>query len=45
MALEGLLGHASALLIVSAVTVHMVVHLHEELGYSLAFAAFAVRTS
>jgi MFS family permease len=36
------LGHASAVLIVSAVTVHMVPHLHEGLGYSLATAGSVV---
>ncbi|OAI38653.1 hypothetical protein AYO38_01960 [bacterium SCGC AG-212-C10] len=36
------LGHGSALLIVSAVTVHLVVHVHENLGYSLGFAGFVV---
>lgn len=36
------LGHASALLIVSAVIVHLVVHVHENLGYSLSFAGFVV---
>lgn len=32
------LGHASALLIVSAVMVHMVIYVNEELGYSLGVA-------
>lgn len=32
------LGHSSALLVVSAVMVHMVPHLHESLGYSLTTA-------
>jgi sugar phosphate permease len=36
------LGHGSALLVVSAVMVHMVVHLTERLGYSLAQAAGVV---
>jgi sugar phosphate permease len=35
-------GHGSALLIVSAVSVHLVLHLEDDLGYSLAFAAVAV---
>ncbi len=40
------LGHASAVLIVSAVTVHLIVHLTEGLGYSLQAAAsvFALMT-
>ena len=33
------LGHASALLVVSAVMVHVVVHVNESLGYSLSQAA------
>jgi sugar phosphate permease len=36
------LGHGSALLIVSAVSVHVVLHLEEDLGYSLALASLAV---
>jgi sugar phosphate permease len=36
------LGHTSALLIVSAVTVHAVPHLTENLGYSLAAASLVV---
>ncbi len=36
------LGHSSALLIVSAVSVHLVAHLHENLGYSLGTAALVV---
>ena len=36
------LGHGSALLVVSAVTVHLVPHLHESLGYSLSTAGFIV---
>ena len=36
------LGHGSALLIVSAVNVHLILHLEEELGYSLALASLAV---
>ncbi len=36
------LGHGSALLVVSAVLVHMVVHVTERLGYSLAQAATVV---
>ena len=36
------LGHASALLVVSAVMVHLVLHLTESLGYSLATAAWVV---
>jgi MFS family permease len=36
------LGHASALLIVSAVMVHLVLHLNENLGYSLTTAALFV---
>jgi MFS family permease len=36
------LGHASALLIVSAVMVHLVPHLHENLGYTLGAAALVV---
>lgn len=36
------LGHGSALLAVSAVLVHMVVHVTEQLGYSLAQAATVV---
>ncbi len=32
------LGHAAALLVVSAVLVHMVLHVHENLGYSLGVA-------
>ena len=41
------LGHASAVLIVSAVTVHIIVHLNEGLGYSLQAAAsvFALMTA
>ena len=36
------LGHGSSLLIVSAVSVHLVLHLEEDLGYSLALASLAV---
>ena len=36
------LGHGSALLVVSVVTVHLVAHLHEDLKYSLAAAGFVV---
>jgi MFS family permease len=36
------LGHASALLIVSAVMVHLVLHLNENLGYSLTAASLVV---
>lgn len=36
------LGHGSALLIVAAVQVHVVLHLNEELGYSLALASLAI---
>jgi MFS family permease len=36
------LGHGSALLVVSAVMVHMVIHVTERLGYSLAQAATVV---
>lgn len=36
------LGHGAALLIVSAVMVHLVAHLNENLGYSLATAALVV---
>lgn len=36
------LGHASALLIVSAVQAHMLIHLTENLGYSLATAGLAL---
>ena len=36
------LGHGSALLVVSAVNVHLVLHLTEDLGYSLAFASLVV---
>ena len=36
------LGHGSALLIVSAVNVHVVLHLTEDLGYSLALASLVV---
>jgi sugar phosphate permease len=36
------LGHGSALLIVSAVSVHLILHLEEDLGYSLALASLAV---
>lgn len=35
-------GHASALLVVSAVTVHLVAHVSDGLGFSLQRAAFAV---
>ena len=35
-------GHGSALLIVAAVQVHLVLHLEDDLGYSLALAATAV---
>ena len=35
-------GHASALFIVSAINVHLVSHLHEDLGYSLGTAAWFV---
>ena len=36
------LGHGSALLIVSAVNVHLILHLEDDLGYSLALASLAV---
>jgi MFS family permease len=36
------LGHGSALLIVSAVNVHLILHLTEHLGYSLAVASLVV---
>ncbi len=36
------LGHGASLLVVSAVQVHMVAHLHESLGYSVAKAAVMV---
>jgi len=36
------LGHAAALLVVSAVMVHLVVHVNENLGYSLGTAALVV---
>jgi MFS family permease len=36
------LGHGSALLIVSAVIVHVVSHLHDDLGYSLGAASLVV---
>jgi len=36
------LGHASALLVVSAVMVHLVIHVNENLGYSLTEAGFVV---
>ena len=36
------LGHASALLVVSALMVHLVLHLTEDLGYSLGRAALVV---
>jgi MFS family permease len=36
------LGHGSALLIVSAVNVHLILHLTEQLGYSLALASLVV---
>jgi MFS family permease len=36
------LGHASALLVVSAVMVHLVLHLNENQGYSLTMAGFVV---
>ncbi|GAB4323941.1 MAG: MFS transporter [Dehalococcoidia bacterium] len=36
------LGHASALLVVSAVMVHLVLHVNENLGYSLRAAGFVV---
>jgi MFS family permease len=36
------LGHGSALLVVSAVLVHLIVHVNERLGYSLAQAATVV---
>jgi sugar phosphate permease len=36
------LGHGSALLIVSAVNVHVILHLTEKLGYSLALASLVV---
>ena len=35
-------GHGAALLIVSAVTVHLVAHVHENLGYSLGQASFVI---
>jgi MFS family permease len=36
------LGHASALLVVSVVQVHLIAHLHEDFGFSLASAATVV---
>jgi MFS family permease len=36
------LGHGSALLVVSAVNVHVISHLNESLGYSLAQASLAI---
>ena len=36
------LGHASALLVVSAVTVHLILHLTENLGYSIRTAGLVV---
>jgi sugar phosphate permease len=36
------LGHAFSLLVVSAVNVHAITHMKEELGYSLAQAAFII---
>lgn len=36
------LGHGSALLIVSAVNVHLVLHLNEDLGYSLGLASVVI---
>jgi len=36
------LGHASALLVVSAVMVHLVLHINEQLGYSLGTAAIVI---
>jgi sugar phosphate permease len=36
------LGHGSALLVVSAVNVHLIVHLNEDLGYSLSLASLMV---
>jgi sugar phosphate permease len=38
------LGHGSALLIVSAVNVHIVLHLTDDLGYSLSLASLVVAT-
>ena len=38
------LGHSSALLVVSAVMVHLVLHINEQLGYSLGTAAIVVAT-
>ncbi len=36
------LGHAAALLVVSAVMVHLVLHINEQLGYSLGTAAIVI---
>ncbi len=36
------LGHSASLLVVQAVNVHLIVHLNESLGYSLATASLAV---
>ena len=36
------LGHGFALLVISAVQVHLVAHLNEELGYSLGFASVII---
>ena len=36
------LGHSASLLVVQAVNVHLIVHLNESLGYSLAAASLAV---
>ena len=36
------LGQASALLVIGALMVHLVIYIHEDLGYSLALAAFAI---
>lgn len=36
------MGQASALLVIGALMVHLVVYIHEDLGYSLGLAAFAI---
>ena len=36
------LGQASALLVIGSLMVHLVIYIHEDLGYSLALAAFAI---
>ena len=36
------MGQAAALLVIGALMVHLVIYIHEDLGYSLALAAFAI---